>query len=206
MKSRLILTLTILLAATSAFAQAKTRTIVVKDGKVIEGPDMLGWEGLLAGKRAFLGVNLNDLTPELREHFGAPKDAGVLVASVEDNSPADKAGLRVGDIVVAVEGKDIDSTWDLRSALRDKKDGDTARIEVLRGRNRQTLVATLIERDFGPRIRVNNLSDLGDRLGDAFNSPEWKARVQSFGQNCDELQAKLKELETRMKDLEKKLK
>jgi|SRR5215212_3184616 len=204
MKSRLIISLTILLAATSAFAQTKTRTIVVKDGKVIEGPDLLGFDGLLAGKRAFLGVNLTDLTPELREHFGAPKNAGVLVASVEENSPADKAGLRVGDIVVAVEGKDVDSTWDLRSALRDKKDGDTARIEVLRGRARQTVVATLVERDFGPRIRVGNLTDLRERLGETFNSPEWHARVERL-QNCDELQAKLRALETRMKELEKKL-
>ena len=203
MKSRLIITLAILLAATSAFAQ-KTRTIVVKDGKVIEGPDMQAWEGLLAGKRAFLGVSLTELTPELRDFFGAPKDSGVLVASVEDNSPAEKAGLRVGDIVTAVEGKDVDSTWDLRSALRDKKDGDTARIEVMRGRSKQTLVATLVERDFGPRVRVGNLADLGERLGETFNNPVWKARVERF-QNCDELQAKLKELEARMKDLEKKL-
>jgi predicted metalloprotease with PDZ domain len=204
MKTRLIISITLLIAATSAFAQAKTRTIVVKDGKVIESSGNLGFDDLLAGKRAFLGVNLTDLSSELREYFGAPKDSGVLIASVEDNSPAEKAGLRVGDIVVAVDGKDIDSTWDLRTALRDKKDGDTARIEVLRGRNRQTLVATLVEREFGPRIRVGNLTDLGARLGETFNSPEWHARVERL-QNCDELQAKIKELEARMRDLEKKL-
>ena len=204
MKSKLIFTLTILLATTSLFAESKSRTIVIKDGKVLEG-STLGLDDLLAGKRPFLGVVLNDISPELREYFGAPKDTGVLVASVEDNSPADKAGLRVGDVVVAVEGKDIDSAWDLRSTLKGKKEGDTARIDVLRGRSRQTLTATLIERDFGPRIRVGNLAEFGERLGETFNSPEWHARVERF-QNCDELQAKLKELESRMKDLEKKLK
>src|ERR1051325_11010248 len=193
MKSRLIVTLTILLAATSLFAESKSRTIVIRDGKVIEG-STLGLDDLLAGKRAFLGVVVTELSPELRDYFGAPKDSGVLVASVEDNSPADKAGVRVGDIIVAVEGKDVEGSWDLRGALRDKKDGDTARIEVLRGRSRQTLTATLVERDFGPRIRVQNLGDLGARLGETFNSPERHARVESL-QNCDELQAELKGLE-----------
>ena len=208
MKSRLILTLTILLAATSAFAQSsRSKTIIIKDGKVIEGSELFGpGDTLLGGKRAFLGVSLMDLSTELREHFGAPKDTGALVASVEDNSPADKAGLKVGDVIVAVDGKDIESAWDLRAAIKDKKDGDTVRIDVLRGRGRQTLTATLAEKDFGPgRIRVQALGDLGERL-EMFNSPEWKARVERLQiPNCDELQAKIKDLEARLRDLEKKL-
>ena len=203
MKTRLIITLTILMVAAS-FAQAQQKTIVIRDGKVIDGKGWGDFGELLAGKRAYLGVSLTDLSPELREHFGAPKDSGVLVGSVEDGSPADKAGVRVGDIIVAVEGKDVTSTSDLRSALREKKDGESARIEVLRGRSRQTLVATVVERDFPARIRVSGIEDF-ERFGEMFKSPEWRARVEKF-QNCDELQAKLKELETRMKDLEKKLK
>ena len=205
MKSRLILALTILVAATSAFAQStRSKTIVIKDGKIIEGSDLLGGE-LLGGKRAFLGVSLMDLSDELREYFGSPKDTGALVASVEDNSPADKAGLKVGDVIVAVDGKDIESTWDLRGAIKEKKDGETVRIDILRGRNRQTLTATLVEKDFGPgRIRVQSLGDMGERLGEVFNSPEWKARVERL-QNCDELQAKIKDLEARLRDLERKL-
>lgn len=206
MKSRLILALTILLAATSAFAQSsRQKTIVIKDGKVIEGADLFGTGELLGGKRAFLGVSLMDLSDELREYFGSPKDTGALVASVEDNSPADKAGLRVGDLIIAVDGKDIESTWDLRGAIKEKKDGETVRIDILRGRNRQTLTATLVEKDFGPgRIRVQALGDMGERLGEMFNSPEWKARVERL-QNCDELQARIKDLEARLRDLEKKL-
>jgi membrane-associated protease RseP (regulator of RpoE activity) len=203
MKARLILALTILVAATSAFAQSsRSKTIIIKDGKVVEGADLLGVGDLLGGKRAFLGVSLMDLSEELREYFGSPKDTGALVASVEDNSPADKAGLRVGDVIVAVDGKDIESTWDLRGAIKDKKDGDSVRIDVLRGRNRQTLTATLVEKDFGAgrRFRVQNLGEFGE----AFNSPEWKASFERF-QNCDELQAKIKDLEARLKDLEKKL-
>jgi len=206
MKTRLTLTLLILTAvASSLFAEPRRQTIVIRDGKVVEGKDRIELESLLAGKRAFLGVSLTDISPELREHFGAPKDSGVLVGNVEDGSPADKAGVHVGDIIVAIDGKDVESSWGLRKAMQGKKEGDTARIEVLRGRGRQSLVATVVERDFpGNLIRVGDLGDLGARLGETFSGPEWRARVERL-QNCDELQDKLRTLETRLKELERKL-
>lgn len=206
MKTRLTLTLFILAAlASSLFAEPRRQTIVIRDGKLIDGKGIVELDGLLAGKRAFLGVTLTDITPGLREYFGAPKDSGILIGDIEDGSPADKAGVRVGDIIIAIDGKDVESSWDLRKALQDKKDGDSVRIEVIRGRARQTIVATVVERDFpGGRIRVGDLGDLGARLGETFSGPEWRARVERL-QNCDELQDKLRTLETRLKELERKL-
>lgn len=194
----------LLLSAVPLFADGPIRrTVVIKDGKVVSNTgdlDILQLNGDLFGKRAYLGVSLMDLTSELREHYGAPKDAGVLVSSVEDGSPADKAGLKVGDIVVAIDGNDVDSAGDIRQGLRDKKDGDSARIEVLRGRTRQTLVASVVERE-GPRLFAPG--DL-EGLGRTLNSPEWKARINSIP-DCGSLQTRIKELETRLKELEKRL-
>lgn len=203
MKIRLF-TIALLLSTTALFADGPVRrTIVVKDGKVVSstenGRDFVFDGELFGGKRAYLGVSLVDLTDELREHFGAPKDTGLLVSSVEDGSPADKAGIRVGDIIVSVDGKDVESAGELRRGLRDKKDGDTVRVEVLRGRARQTFVTTVIERE-GPRILMpGNFEGLR-----RFEGPEWKGRVEAFG-DCANLQSRIKELESRLKDLEKKL-
>ena len=201
---RIITIAVVLLAATAAFAQRppvrRTNTVVVRDGKVISGNDLEGRaviESLFAA-RAYIGVSLANLSPELREHFGAPKDAGVMVESVQDDSPADKAGLRVGDIVLSVEGKDVKSAVDLRLALRDKKEGDSVRIDLLRGRSRQTVVATVKERE-SPRLL--QLEDLPTVVG----SPEFRARIERLGGDCGELQTRIKELESRLKDLEKKL-
>ncbi|HUP60501.1 MAG TPA: PDZ domain-containing protein [Thermoanaerobaculia bacterium] len=207
MKVRLLITLAILTLAASLWAgETKRQTIVIRDGKLIESHGIDMDDGLLGGKRPFLGVSLMTMNPELREHFGGTKDSGVMIESVESGSPADKAGLRVGDLILSVDGKDVDNAWDLRSALREKKDGDTVRIELVRNRARQTVVATLVEREFPEtRIRMGNLDNLSRELGERFSSPEWRARLMRT-QNCDELQTKLKELETRMKDLEKKLK
>ena len=199
---KIIITAIALLITTAALAQTpgrQTRTLVVKDGKVVTD-DIRGavpFEMFLGG-RTYIGVGLVNLSPELREHFGAPKDAGVLVESVQDDSPADKAGIRVGDIVLAVDGKDVQSSADLRGALREKKAGETVRIEALRGRSRQTFVTTVKERE---TPRVFQLDELQGAIG----TPEWRARIERLGGDCGDLQSRIKELETRLKDLEKKL-
>lgn len=196
---RAILPLILLLLAVSAFAEDPVRrTIVVRDGKVItDSSDIVHFD---MPRRAYLGVQTVDLTSELRDHLGAPKDSGVMVGSVEDGSPADKAGLKVGDIVVAVDGKDVESASALRLALRGKKDGDTVRVEVLRGRARQTFVATVAERQMR-NILPMDLDDLPRALG----TPEFRARLETMGPRCNELQERIKDLEGRLKELEKKL-
>lgn len=202
MKKAIITALTLLIA-TVAFAdspQRQTRTLVIKDGKVItDERNGIPFENiLLGGPRAYIGVSLMNISPELREHFGAPKDAGVMVEGVQNDSPADKAGIKVGDIVLSVDGKDVKSSGDLRAAMREKKEGDSVRIEVLRGRSRHTLVTTVKERE-APRML--QLDELPAMMG----TPEWRARIERIGGDCGDLQGRIKEMETRLKDLEKKL-
>jgi membrane-associated protease RseP (regulator of RpoE activity) len=195
---------TALAAQTPATPRTRARTVVVKDGKVIRADgDVIPFRHeLLGGKRAHLGVSLVDLTAELRDHYGASKDAGVLVGAVEAGSPADKAGVRVGDIILSLDGKDVDSSTDLRLGLSEKKEGDSVRMEVLRGRNRHALVATVVEKEGVRILRGSELRDLPVIL----DSPEWRARFESMTpSNCNDLQTRIKELEGRLKELEKKL-
>ncbi len=99
------------------------------------------------GGGAFLGVQLSELTPELRTHFGVPDDAGVMVGKVVDDSPALRAGLEVGDIVTAVGGEPVASASALSRAIRDNEDGDTVVLEVWRDGQVQKMDATLEERE-----------------------------------------------------------
>jgi membrane-associated protease RseP (regulator of RpoE activity) len=204
MKIRLIAVLLAFAAAFSIYADAPVRrTVIVRDGKVIrddtDGVIRLDRDFLGGGKRAYLGVRLIDLTPDLREHYGAPKDAGILVGTIDDGSPAAKAGLRVGDIILSVDGKEVESPLDVRQALTGKKEGESVRVEILRKGNRQTLVAGVEERE-GPRFfGPVEFGELAKELG-----PEWRARFETGG-DCASLQSRIKELETRLKDLEKKL-
>lgn len=200
MKVRIISTAFLVLFAATLGAQSRTpvrRTVVIKDGKVISSDGPMSFDEFLGGKRAFIGVVLLDISPDLREHFGASKDSGVLVESVADDSPAEKAGIRVGDVIVSVDGKDVKWSGDVRSALRDKKEGDSVRIETVRNRARQTAVVSVAERE-------NATLFPGEILPRTLNAPEWRARVQSIP-DCGDLQTRIRDLETRLKDLEKKL-
>lgn len=80
----------------------------------------------------FLGVELTPLTPELRAHFGAPADRGVLVARVEEESPAARAGLQVGDVIAEIDGEAVESPWDLGAAVRGHEAGEEADLVVWR--------------------------------------------------------------------------
>lgn len=96
-----------------------------------------------------LGIVALQISPELRSHLGAPRDRGVLVDAVRPDSPAARAGLRVGDIVTDVDGDATKSAPDVLDALSDRKKGDEVTIVALRSGQRVELRARL-DSDPGP--------------------------------------------------------
>jgi len=96
--------------------------------------------------RPQLGVQLIEPTPELREHYGSSADEGVLVSRVLPDTPAEEAGLRAGDMIVAIDGEPVEDAGDLRRGMRDK-DGETIDIDVVRDGERTTVQVTLREAD-----------------------------------------------------------
>ncbi len=89
-------------------------------------------------RRGSLGVAFQDLTPELAEAFNLNVHQGALIAQVVEDSPADKAGLKPGDIVVAVDGRPIRAGADLRNRIGLKPVGQSMRVDYLRnGKTRQ---------------------------------------------------------------------
>ena len=95
----------------------------------------------------YLGVQLSELTPELRLHFGVGEDEGVMVSKIMEDSPALRAGLEVGDIITAVDGKTVSSTFGLGRAIRGKEDGESVLLEVWRDGAVQNLTAAVEERE-----------------------------------------------------------
>lgn len=104
----------------------------------------------------YIGVRPVEMTPELRTHFGAPKDAGVFVGTVEADSPAAKAGLQVGDIVTSADGQKVEGRRDLVRTIRRKKDGDTVQLDVVRDRAAKKFTVTVAERE-DARVRLGEL-------------------------------------------------
>ena len=106
-------------------------------------PTVETFEWSTVTSRARLGVMVIGITSELRKHFGAAADRGVLVGRVEPRSAAEAAGLRVGDVIVEVRGEGVDTAGDVISALATVKQNDSVSIGVIRDRKPLTLTAKL---------------------------------------------------------------
>ena len=100
--------------------------------------DVFIWRGAASRQ---IGVGVTALTKQLADHFGVSEGKGLLINNVRENSPADKAGLKAGDIIVEIEGKEVKGQIDLIRALGEKKEGDV-NLTIIRERNRQTVRVT----------------------------------------------------------------
>src|SRR5215203_485614 len=190
--------------------------IVYKDGKrqVFEG------DGPMM-RRGYLGVSLTELSPELRAHFGAPDEAGAMVSRVEPGSPAEKAGIKVGDILTSVDGKDVKSSWDVMAKVRRLDDGQQVPVEIWRNGKAQNLTVAVVlkerpELDMGPMFfkegdgdhvihmrRGELMKGLPEHLEGPEGGPMIRRRLASPREM--ELEKKMKELEKRIDELQKQL-
>lgn len=104
----------------------------------------------LGGNGGYLGVETMSLGDQLAGYFQVPDGRGALVTRVIKDTPAAKAGLEAGDVIVAVDGKDVDDSGDLGSRIRNHEPGDSVKIDVIRKGQTRTLNATLGKlHDFG---------------------------------------------------------
>jgi len=93
--------------------------------------------------RGYLGIGIQDLTSDLAESFGIKEVKGIVVTQVYEDSPADKAGFKQGDVVVAFDGQDVADVGSLRNAVSLTPPGSKKPITIIRDGNRKTLTATI---------------------------------------------------------------
>ncbi|NOY90484.1 MAG: PDZ domain-containing protein [Deltaproteobacteria bacterium] len=106
--------------------------------------DQLRQHGVV--RRAWLGVGFQEVTPELASSFGVAAHGGALVNTVEPNSPAARAGLRPGDVVVRVGSRAVTDGRDLFAEVLRHDVGDTLAVGIRRRGRAQTLSVTTSER------------------------------------------------------------
>ncbi|HEY7239624.1 MAG TPA: Do family serine endopeptidase [Burkholderiales bacterium] len=95
--------------------------------------------------RGRLGIGIQGLTKELAQSFKLDQPVGAVVTNVEKASPADKAGLKVGDVILSYNGKKIEDPNELPRLVAATKPGDKAALEVWRNGKREQLAATVGE-------------------------------------------------------------
>ncbi|WKZ32837.1 MAG: DegQ family serine endoprotease [Thermodesulfobacteriota bacterium] len=98
--------------------------------------------------RGWIGVSIQELTPELARSFGVKEARGVLISSVNPNEPADQAGLKAGDIIISFDGRQVNELSDLPRVVATTPPGKNSEVKVLRdGKERVFFVKVGIKVD-----------------------------------------------------------
>jgi len=114
--------------------------------------------------RGMLGIIIQDLTKELAEQFRLPNTEGALVSQVNKDSPAAKADVKVGDVVVRFDGKKVRDTRQLRNLVAATAPGTSVKLDVIRDGKEQTLTATIGKMPTEPLVAAEEPAKPGDRL------------------------------------------
>jgi serine protease Do len=112
--------------------------------------------------RGYLGVGIQDVTPDLAGEFKLTKMGGALVGEVKPDSPAAKAGFKDGDIVLTFNGKKVTDSRHLKLEVADTKPGTTVPVEILRDGARQTLKVAIKSLPGSDEVAKNDSSAPGD--------------------------------------------
>ena len=91
----------------------------------------------------YMGIGISDVTPENSKFFNLAKSAGALVTQVEADSPAAKAGLKTGDVIIALDGKPVNDAGELQVEVGQRQPGTTIKLEVIRDGKNMTIPVAL---------------------------------------------------------------
>jgi membrane-associated protease RseP (regulator of RpoE activity) len=185
--------------------------------------------------RGYLGVQVLELTPELRRHFGAPEENGVLVSRVVPEGPAAAAGIEVGDVISAVDGEPLRTTGQVAARIGRRDEGEEVELEIWRDRSRLSTRVTLAESerrqvevgqfvwqggedgpfvvDLDPekieRVIAVDPETINDSVKQLLQSLEaqggFPGRLRLEGEQRRQLEKRIEELELRLREMERQL-
>lgn len=127
----------LLATATAGFAQPVP--VPAPTPKAAERPSVM----IMSGSRSFLGVNCVEVTSERTKALKLSEERGVEITKVEENSPAEKAGLKAGDVVTEYNGQRVEGTEQFIRFVRETPADRSVKLTVIRNGNSQVLQATI---------------------------------------------------------------
>jgi serine protease Do len=143
-----------------------TVTALIRDGKVRHG---------------YIGVTIEDVTPDSAKFFNVKKAVGAVVSGVTPDSPGSKAGLQTGDVITAFDGKPVSDAGELQMETSQKQPGDTIHLEVMRDGKTLNLPVTLESVNGGHEqvVAQNGIGKGRWGLGLADLTPDLRQQIQA---------------------------
>jgi len=164
--------------------------------------------GLLMTTGLWLGVRPIELSGQLAEYFRVT-DGGVLIGEVFEDSPAEKAGLQAGDVIVALGGEDIEDTMELREEIGEHDEGDEVTVAVMRDGKEKSFQATLEKSPESDQLAVTRkLEKWPHKMHKLHIGAPDEDMVDIYLEkelDEEELEERLEELEEKLEALQEKL-
>jgi len=163
---------------------------------------------------SYIGVSIQNLNSQLGEYFGVDDGQGALITEVMAGSPAEKAGLKAGDVIIEIDGQDVEDPGDVQESVRNTEQGDELEIAVLRNKSEKKFrlevaeapdnfysIPNIITPDFDddflflPRTKGLFRGNFDNDYFDAQDMKEWREQVK---EEIKELRKELKELKEKL--------
>jgi len=167
---------------------------------------------LMVGQGLWLGIKPIGLTEQLAGYFRVKNGSGVLIGEVFEDSPAEKAGLLAGDVIVSLDGERIEDTMELREEIGEHEEGDEVTVAVVRDGKEKNFQAVLEESDWSKQLAVTrklekwphkmhrlHIGDMDEDLIDIYLEKELDE------EELEALEKKLERLEEKLEELQEKL-
>ena len=171
-------------------------------------------KGLVHGGGAFLGVHIQDLTDQLRTYFKVKGDGGVLISEVVEDSPAEKAGIKAGDVITIVGDEEISGPSNLQKSIRKHDPEEKVKITLVRNGRKRVINTTLGENerkyswmpkkpDNDHRMMFFSMDEDIDVLKDGIKK-RYKV-MKKHGEKKDSLKEEVEALKEQMEELKKQI-
>ena len=115
--------------------------------------------------RGYLGIMIQPLTADLAKSFELDNDRGILIAQVTKHSPADKAGLKAGDVIVSFQGKPVSETGNFRNQIAMAQPGSKVEFDIIRDGKQKTFTVKIDKLTDSKQVEQESSSMASEKLG-----------------------------------------
>jgi S1-C subfamily serine protease len=156
----------------------------------------------------FIGVYLEQLNPELSGFFGVQDGRGLLVSRITPASPAEKAALKVGDVIIGADGKRVETLEALTDLIQNKKKGEKISLDVIRNKKKMKIEVEVAEEERRAWPRIERFSGQMKHAEEEYQKAmkKWQEELQQESQvKMEKLKEELNRIRPMIEDYKKKL-